>query len=892
MEQGRSSGSIGIPPALSSVLQGIELSELYRFAAFISYSSSDSSFASKLHQTLESYRIPRALGVFDLLGEGGKKNRVFPVFRDREELAAGALGERIEAALRASGALIVICSPAGVASPWVRREIEFFSALGRADRIFYILANDADVVGDSVLSCVPSTDGETNQEPLLADSRPHKDGYRGAVLKLVAGLIDVNVGALADRDRQRQRVRTIQLAAMVAVGLAAVAALGTPAVHHSLSERSLVLANLARTASDQGLHDRALRFALLGTDCVRVPIVGCNAEAARIELVRALDANSLFMIRRLDGGVTSAQFSPDGRLIATASRDGFVAVWNAAVEGEGPLFRFPVPGVDWASFSQDGTTIETLSRQSQIGALPEVWRHARWSVSDGVLLSERVERLNYGDDHTIFRGDGTSVTLDYADSVFVEEVESGSVSNVELNSINILDPAQRRILRLVGRPGNLGLGLRAELLTSDEARLSLFERPQACSTSCNITSAGFSPSGSRAWLIWHGDDANSSNVQIVDSDSGATIRSFELPRISEGPTVMSRDGRYLAVEYFQGQEQTFRRYLVYDIDEAAIVLRWSAPVGSRSPSGVDESRRLSFSPDGRLLAVAGMSEPTLHVYRIGGAPAFDVLDDRVPSDRGLEMPSSLDASVRLALGAGDWAFIAPWRQHGMFMTMGRNTGTSHRVAVSPDGELAVIFPNEGSWRSDQNQVRLWGVGGLVQVLGGYGRDDMPRSAAFSPDSGTLLVGNRIWRPDADSRHWSEVSSVPSLGALGPGDEISAFSADGALLGVVQSSGYVSLFDVETGRQLFARQLPFEMGRDHLRVERDGRLVVLGPNRSFSTMPLGTLYTPAPVLRRMVCSTIPKDSGIQQLSTDEVAALSDLPSVILLGDLARTDVCGA
>ena len=50
------------------------MAELYRFAAFISYSSKDAAFAQRLHKALESYHIPTQLGAFDVLG-GGKKNR-------------------------------------------------------------------------------------------------------------------------------------------------------------------------------------------------------------------------------------------------------------------------------------------------------------------------------------------------------------------------------------------------------------------------------------------------------------------------------------------------------------------------------------------------------------------------------------------------------------------------------------------------------------------------------------------------------------------------------------------------------------------------------------------------------------------------------------------------
>ena len=49
------------------------MAELYRYAAFISYSSKDAAFARRLHRALESYGIPASLGRFDLIGGGGKK---------------------------------------------------------------------------------------------------------------------------------------------------------------------------------------------------------------------------------------------------------------------------------------------------------------------------------------------------------------------------------------------------------------------------------------------------------------------------------------------------------------------------------------------------------------------------------------------------------------------------------------------------------------------------------------------------------------------------------------------------------------------------------------------------------------------------------------------------
>ncbi|MFT3727854.1 MAG: SUMF1/EgtB/PvdO family nonheme iron enzyme [Terricaulis sp.] len=206
------------------------MAELFRYAAFISYSSKDAGFAKRLHRQLESYRIPPSLGRF-VLSRGGKKNRIYPVFRDREELAAGNLGDAIEANLNSSAALIVVCSPNAATSAWVQKEIEYFARTGRRERIFAIVADSAPTKGpeESILASFPpafrgdALSGDKLQ-PLAADARDDKDGFRGACLKLIAGLIGVMPGQLIDRDKRERRKRlfgglVLSLAPLMLLGL-------------------------------------------------------------------------------------------------------------------------------------------------------------------------------------------------------------------------------------------------------------------------------------------------------------------------------------------------------------------------------------------------------------------------------------------------------------------------------------------------------------------------------------------------------------------------------------------------------------------------------------------------------------------------------------------------
>lgn len=185
-----------------------------RYRAFISYSHVDQAFGRKLHRRLERYVLPRRL-VGRPTPHGPVPRRVAPVFRDREELsAAGDLTAEVRAALAASGALVVVCSPAAAASPWVAREIELFRELHPGRPILAAVA-----VGEPS-ECFPHALTHAG-EPLAADFRPHADGPRLGLLKLVAGVVGVGLDELVQRDAQRRMVAvTAVTSGAVAVALA------------------------------------------------------------------------------------------------------------------------------------------------------------------------------------------------------------------------------------------------------------------------------------------------------------------------------------------------------------------------------------------------------------------------------------------------------------------------------------------------------------------------------------------------------------------------------------------------------------------------------------------------------------------------------------------------
>lgn len=184
-----------------------------KYVAFLSYSHNDSEIGEALHRELENYRIP-----LELIGQAGTHgavpSKLRPIFRDRFDLEAGpSLRDQVTDALANSQAMVVICSRASAKSTYVNEEIRQFKALGRAHRIYPIIVDGEP--GDPDRECFPPAlrhvvDAEGNitrflEEPIAADARDHADGEELARLKIISGLLGVDLDRLRRREAEEQK---------------------------------------------------------------------------------------------------------------------------------------------------------------------------------------------------------------------------------------------------------------------------------------------------------------------------------------------------------------------------------------------------------------------------------------------------------------------------------------------------------------------------------------------------------------------------------------------------------------------------------------------------------------------------------------------------------------
>jgi len=364
-----------------------KMGDSFKYRAFISYSHKDRTAADWLHKGLESYRVPKPL-----VGSPGRDGpvpaRLFPVFRDREEVPASAdLGSELRGALADSACLLVICSPRSVASLWVSEEILHFKRLGRADRVLAIIVDGEPNTGDE-RECFPEAlkfhvgnDGTLTAqrvEPIAADSRPEGDGRDNALLKTIAGILGVGFDQLKQREleaaRRRARVARTIAASMAMLALAALGAGSLAWLASTVARERLEQAQIAQSQviSEKALAARpeiaipalleALPRSVARPDRPYLPDV-----AGRLAIMLDLARNRREITPEFSQPIQSIRFQTAQPLLLSVSGLGpsTVGLWD--VHSGAARFKRSFPdGVLSADVSPDGATVAVVERRSGV----------------------------------------------------------------------------------------------------------------------------------------------------------------------------------------------------------------------------------------------------------------------------------------------------------------------------------------------------------------------------------------------------------------------------------------------------------------------------------------------------------------------------------------------
>jgi WD40 repeat protein len=252
--------------------------------------------------------------------------------------------------------------------------------------------------------------------------------------------------------------------------------------------------------------------------------------------------------------------------------------------------------------------------------------------------------------------------------------------------------------------------------------------------------------------------------------------------IKQGGDVVrfSADGRLMACVGLDGMVR------VWDVasQQLVTVLR-----------SLDRVWALRFTPDGTRIVCAGASH-TLRVWDMAGLTDKDTLKHKHWVH---QVAFSPDANTLVSVDARDFSKVwdVPSRQLVGELPGGGYYGGG--AAFSPDGQLFVTSSYSG-------KVLLWDTATL-QARAALTNDYCAACVAFSPDGKVLGVASGFMtRPPKDSRSLAfwDVASGQKLNRLaeaGPDSAAVSFSKDGRLVAVGYHTGWVRLWDWESGTRV-------------------------------------------------------------------------------------------
>jgi WD40 repeat protein/serine/threonine protein kinase len=531
------------------------------------------------------------------------------------------------------------------------------------------------------------------------------------------------------------------------------------------------------------------------------------ASCSRDRSVRVWDLASgglLFLFQGHSDTINHVAFSPDGRWLASASRDRTVKIWSLVTGKEEHTLRDHRGWVNWIEFSPDGTRLASASHDGTINL---------WEWPNGRLL--RTLRL-----------DNRAATC-VAFSRDRQRLASSWVGGLSIWNL-MMDKEERHWEAHRGWITGLAFSADSQRLASAswDGTAKVWEVPRSerpltfRGREGSVNGVAFSPSG--AYLALAADDRT---VRIYSVDE--SMADFTLTGHTDAVTSVAytADGKQLASASLDGTVKV-----------------WNAVSGLEPQTLKGHSgwiNGLAFSADGRCLASA------CGVIQDGTAAAGEVKVWGVASGRELHhfahgpkeaaLSVAFDPQGKRLASAGGGGFTFPLLSpRGEVKVWDTNTGqraftlTSHRMPVtcvtySPDGSRLA------SCSLDQT-LRVWDAATAEELHCLKGHSGWVMGVAYSPDGTRLAsVGGKVEtykNPQGGFQYhllsgeikvWDASTGQQVLSFTGPKQFVFrlAFSPDGRWLATVGGGyedgeqsrhlGEVAIWDATTGQEKLSLQ---------------------------------------------------------------------------------------
>lgn len=534
---------------------------------------------------------------------------------------------------------------------------------------------------------------------------------------------------------------------------------------------------------------------------------GTTLPEAEYALHRAVQASRIALsLNNHTDNVWYAVYSPDGKLIASASLDNTVKLWNAASGQEiRTLTASAETGVNAVAFSPDGKWLATAGgdrtvRIWEVASGQEIQRmtgHTEvvFSVTfspDGKSLAsvswdgttrlwdavngEPLKTLSEADAFiywVAFSPDGTrlvTANTSWAKSwATVWDVETGEKTLTLLGDATIMrsvaySPDGARIL-------TTGDDQTAQVwdAVSGEKLLTLYGHTDT------VSFGAFSPDGTRIATASY-----DRHIKIWDAATGRELFDLAGHARDASSVAFSPDGTQVVSASLDG---TVRVWSVAPSRELLTLVNGPA-------IAFTEGSELAYSPDGKRLVIANSDlAPNVWdaatgklLFKLQGHTDLVTFAAYSPDGTRIATASSDGAAKIWEAATGRELWTLTGHQDAVFST-----------AFSPDGRKIATT-------SFDNTAKIWDAtsGELLRTLSGH--QNWVFSAAFSPDGARLATASM----DTSTRVWDVATGQQLLLLLGHKDlaDQVVYSPDGTKLATASFDGTAKVWDALTGQELF------------------------------------------------------------------------------------------